>query len=86
METGDDRLPVNSLTGFLGAGKNALLNNLILDPKAGRIAVTMNKFGDVGLDREVICARLNTALIDTQEFEPAAWAKLPDPFPRWQRA
>ena len=54
METGDDRIPVTLLTGFLGAGKTTLLNNLIRDPKAGRIAVIMNEFGDVGLDHDLI--------------------------------
>ncbi|MBL3570010.1 4-hydroxytetrahydrobiopterin dehydratase [Rhodovulum sulfidophilum] len=40
-------------------------------------------FIGVGLDREAICARLNSALVDTQEFTPEAWKRLPDPFPRW---
>ena len=42
-------------------------------------------FIGTGLDREAICANLNAALIDTQEFEPEAWADLPDPFPRWHQ-
>ncbi|SFQ61107.1 GTPase, G3E family [Roseivivax halotolerans] len=50
----DDRVPVTLLTGFLGAGKTTLLNNLIRDPEAGRIAVIMNEFGDVGLDHDLI--------------------------------
>ncbi len=39
-------------------------------------------FIGVELDREAICAKLNAALIDTNAFEPEAWAHLPDPFPR----
>lgn len=54
MGTHDDRVPVTLLTSFLGAGKTTLLNHLINDPKAGRIAVIMNEFGDVGLDHDLI--------------------------------
>jgi G3E family GTPase len=54
MERQDDRVPVTLLTGFLGAGKTTLLNHLIRDPDAGRIAVVMNEFGDVGLDHDLI--------------------------------
>jgi len=50
----DTRVPVTLLTGFLGAGKTTLLNHLIRDPDAGRIAVIMNEFGDVGLDHDLI--------------------------------
>lgn len=46
--------PVTLLTGFLGAGKTTLLNHLIRDPEAGRIAVIMNEFGDIGLDHDLI--------------------------------
>ena len=42
-------------------------------------------FIGAGLDREAICEKLNAALIDTMEFEPEAWADLPDPFPQWGR-
>ncbi|MEM8791692.1 MAG: GTP-binding protein [Pseudomonadota bacterium] len=54
MDTQDDRVPVTLLTGFLGAGKTTLLNRLISDPNAGRIAVIMNEFGDVGLDHHLV--------------------------------
>ncbi|SMR84001.1 GTPase, G3E family [Aliiroseovarius halocynthiae] len=50
----DGRVPVTLLTGFLGVGKTTLLNHLIRDPNAGRIAVVMNEFGDAGLDHDLI--------------------------------
>lgn len=54
MEFEGKRVPVTLLTGFLGAGKTTLLNHLIRDPDAGRVAVIMNEFGDVGLDHDLI--------------------------------
>ena len=54
MTWDDTRIPVTLLTGFLGAGKTTLLNRLIRDPEAGRVAVVMNEFGDVGLDHDLI--------------------------------
>ena len=50
----DDRIPITVLAGFLGAGKTTVLNHLIRDPDAGRIAVVMNEFGDAGLDHDLI--------------------------------
>lgn len=50
----DFRIPVTLLTGFLGSGKTTLLNHLIRDPEAGRVAVIMNEFGDIGLDHDLI--------------------------------
>ncbi len=42
-------------------------------------------FIGVGMDREAICARLNAALLDVDDFRPDEWTDLPDPFPRWGR-
>jgi G3E family GTPase len=36
-----------------------------------------------GLDVAGLTARLDACLMDAQDFTPAAWAGLPDPFPRW---
>ncbi|MEP2717487.1 GTP-binding protein [Pseudophaeobacter sp.] len=40
-------------------------------------------FIGAGLEREVICARLNAALVQADEFEPWSWADMADPFPQW---
>jgi len=42
------------LTRFLGAGKTTLLDHLMRDTQAGPIALIMDDFGDVGLDRDLI--------------------------------
>jgi G3E family GTPase len=42
-------------------------------------------FIGVGLERDVICAKLNAALVDTAEFTPEDWAGMEDPFPLWRR-
>lgn len=50
----DTRIPVTVVTGFLGAGKTTLLNRLLGDPSAGRFAVIVNEFGDIGIDGDLI--------------------------------
>lgn len=49
-----DRIPLTLVTGYLGAGKTTLVNALLRDPSAGRIAVIVNEFGDMGLDHDLI--------------------------------
>lgn len=49
----DLHVPVTSLTGFPGVGKTALLNAILSDGTAGRVAIIVNKFGDVGLDHDL---------------------------------
>jgi G3E family GTPase len=41
-------------------------------------------FIGAGLDRAAITAALDAALLTTCDFTPAAWTKLPDPFPEWR--
>jgi G3E family GTPase len=50
----DPRVPVTLLTGFLGSGKTTLLNALLRSASAGRVAVIINEFGDIGLDHDLI--------------------------------
>lgn len=40
-------------------------------------------FIGTGMDREEICARLNAALVQSDDFRPDLWADLQDPFPQW---
>jgi G3E family GTPase len=47
-------IPLNVLTGFLGAGKTSLLNNLIQDPGLADTAVIINEFGEIGLDHLLV--------------------------------
>ena len=50
----DPRIPVSLLTGFLGAGKTTLLNAILSAKTGPKIAVIVNKFGEAGLDHDLI--------------------------------
>jgi len=50
----DDRLPVTILTGFLGAGKTTMLNNLIANHPDYKFAVIENEFGEIPIDNDLI--------------------------------
>ncbi|MEL6424953.1 MAG: GTP-binding protein [Pseudomonadota bacterium] len=63
MDRQDTRIPVTLLTGFLGAGKTTVLNHVIADAEAGRIAVIMNEFGAVGLDHDLIEASTEETIL-----------------------
>ncbi len=47
-------IPVTLLTGFLGAGKTALLARLLRWPALTDTAVLINEFGEVGLDHLLV--------------------------------
>jgi cobalamin biosynthesis protein CobW len=51
-----DKIPVTVITGFLGAGKTTLVKHLLAHANGKRIALIINEFGDLGVDREVIAA------------------------------
>jgi len=51
--SGAAKIPATILTGFLGAGKTTLIRHL-LEHADRRIALIINEFGDVGIDRELI--------------------------------
>jgi G3E family GTPase len=58
----DARLPVSVLTGFLGSGKTTLLARLLRHPAAGRVAVVINEFGEIGLDHDLIATSDETVV------------------------
>ncbi len=55
-------VPILLLTGFLGSGKTTLLNRLLeerpesgnLSESAGKLALIVNEFGDVGIDGDLL--------------------------------
>ncbi|MBK1663986.1 cobalamin biosynthesis protein CobW [Rhodospirillum rubrum] len=50
------RIPATVITGFLGAGKTTLVRHLMEHAGGRRIALIINEFGDVGMDREILAA------------------------------
>lgn len=50
------RLPVTVIGGYLGAGKTTLVNNLLRGADGRRLAVLVNDFGAVPIDRDLIVA------------------------------
>jgi cobalamin biosynthesis protein CobW len=48
------KIPVTVITGFLGAGKTSLIRHLIEHAEGRRIALIINEFGELGIDREVL--------------------------------
>ncbi len=48
------KIPATIVTGFLGAGKTSLIRHLLSESRGRRIALIINEFGDLGIDREII--------------------------------
>jgi cobalamin biosynthesis protein CobW len=48
------RIPATVITGFLGAGKTSLLRHLVSHARGRRIALVINEFGELGIDRELL--------------------------------
>lgn len=48
------KIPATIVTGFLGAGKTSLIRHLLQESRGRRIALIINEFGDLGVDREII--------------------------------
>jgi len=48
------KIPATVITGFLGAGKTTLIRHLIENANGKRLALLINEFGDVGVDRELL--------------------------------
>ena len=48
------KIPATVITGFLGAGKTTLIRHILQNAGGRRIALIINEFGDLGVDREVV--------------------------------
>jgi cobalamin biosynthesis protein CobW len=48
------KIPATIITGFLGAGKTSLVRNLVERAGGRRLALLINEFGELGIDRELL--------------------------------
>ncbi len=48
------KVPATVITGFLGAGKTSLIRRVLETANGRRLALIINEFGDVGIDRELL--------------------------------
>jgi len=48
------KIPATVITGFLGAGKTTLIRHMLENANGKRIALIINEFGDLGVDREMV--------------------------------
>jgi cobalamin biosynthesis protein CobW len=50
----DGKIPATVVTGFLGAGKTTLIQNLLRNANGRRLALIINEFGETGIDGELV--------------------------------
>jgi cobalamin biosynthesis protein CobW len=48
------KIPATIITGFLGAGKTSLVRHLVETAGGRRLALVINEFGELGIDRELL--------------------------------
>jgi len=48
------KIPATIITGFLGAGKTSLMRHLVANAEGRRLALVINEFGELGIDRELL--------------------------------
>lgn len=65
------RVPATVVTGFLGAGKTSLLRHLLAQSDGRRLAVIVNEFGELGIDRELLLGCGDAACADDDVVELA---------------
>lgn len=49
-----DKIQATVVTGFLGAGKTSLIRHILDNANGRRLALIINEFGDLGIDRELL--------------------------------
>lgn len=49
-----NKIPTTVITGFLGAGKTTVIRHMLENAGGKRIALIINEFGDLGIDRELV--------------------------------
>lgn len=49
-----EKIPATIVTGFLGAGKTSLVRHLVATSGGRRLALVVNEFGALGIDRELL--------------------------------
>ena len=65
------RVPATVITGFLGAGKTSLVRHLLKRARGRRLAVVVNEFGELGIDRELLLGCGDEACVDDDIVELA---------------
>ena len=63
----DNRLPVTVLSGFLGAGKTTVLNNLLTGDHGRKIAVIVNDMSSINIDEALL--RDSVSRVDAKMVE-----------------
>ena len=48
------KIPATVITGFLGSGKTTLIRHLLQNANGRRIALIINEFGDLGMDKDIV--------------------------------
>jgi G3E family GTPase len=56
--------PFTIITGFLGAGKTTLLNHVLCGDHGRRLAVIVNEFGAVNIDRQLIARHAGDGVVE----------------------
>ena len=51
---GNKKKPVTILTGYLGAGKTTVLNELLRKQDAGKLAIVVNDMGKINVDASIL--------------------------------
>ncbi len=49
-----EKIAATIVTGFLGAGKSSLIQHLVANAGGRRLALVINEFGELGIDRELL--------------------------------